>query len=140
MGRKAKMVVSPLEAAVLRRAHIVSCLPVVYLTEASVLRRSHLFRLLVKRYMPLRVSHLAKVKPGVLLRSRLCHDAVLLMERDRAKYRVDEEIPERIILKLNKVREEPDPLKAAEYARRAWKSMEIHCLYLWSIKRVPGPA
>jgi hypothetical protein len=81
---------------------------------------------------------LSKVDPSVVYRLKLRREFLLLVERDREYYGLDE-VPERILLKLDKVVTEKDDAKARDLARRAWKSMEICCLAAWARGRTPGP-
>jgi len=128
------------EARELRSNHIYKCMSVVTEAEMYELRRRHVARALIPfdEAKAIRVAHIAKVEPELMLRLRLCRESLNLMEQHRVEFGL-EDIPERIILKLDKVVAEPDNNKARDYARRAWKSMEIHCLAAWATGWSDGP-
>jgi hypothetical protein len=128
------------EAVELRANHVAVSMTTLTDSEMRVLRRLHVIRVKVPRAeaRQLRTDHLSKVEPSVIYRLQLCRDYTALMERDCAYYGVDE-IPERVILKLDKVLGEKDDTKAREFAHRAWKSMEMFCLAAWARGRAPGP-
>lgn len=128
------------EAEDLRQDHITKCLPSLTESEMCSLRHLHVMRTLVPLTdaVELRGGHLSKIEPAVLFRLQLCRDSLVLMERDRVYYGVDE-IPERVVLKLDKVIVEKDDEKARGFAHHAWKCMEMHCLAAWARGKAPGP-